>query len=225
MRIITNRTAILGIMLMIPAWALGQNVAAPTQPASPAAVPAGQPAAKTSFLGDVWGEVDHIGQDMKSLFVRDKKGDVQEIKLGANANITKGGQKQGLGASDLKKGDRVKISHRGGDAQDVHVLVLALPPMERDLKEMANPRRFAVISRLYAQEMKIYDDAENGALDLAQAENLIARLSGIQDEERSLASQDGGHLDQKSYMKLQAELNDAGADRHDKVLGTSASQR
>ena len=222
-QIAANRAVILGTMLMTPVLALGQSSSArPVVSAAPAADPSPK---KAGILGEVWGEVDHVGQDMKSLFVKDKKGVVQEIKLGANANVTKGAQKQGIRASDLKKGDRVKVSRREDDSQDVHVLVLALPPMEQDLKEMSNPRRFAVLSRLYAQEIKVYNDAEASALDLGQAENLIARLDDILGQAQSLAAQNDGHLDRKSYLKLQGELNVVGAARHDEALGTSMSRK
>ncbi len=224
-KIIANRSVLLGAALLTPVMALGQGTAAPAQSAAPASPAAAKPAGKTSILGDVWGEVDHIGRDMKSLFVKDKKGGVKEIKLGANASITKGAQKQGISASDLKKGDRVKISSRGDGSQEVHVLVLALPPAERDLKELGNPRRFAAVARLYGQETKVYNDAASGALDERQAEKLIARLDEILAQEILLASKNGGHLDQASYAKLQGELNEIGAVRHDEALGTRMSSR
>ncbi len=222
---------VMGAVVLTPMMGYaGQASPASAAAAKPAMTSAGQagPAAKAAkatpgLLGDLWGDVDHIGSDMKSIFIRDKKGHLHKVVIGSGDTLTKGADNHKISLGDIKKGDRIRIRKRGHGVQDIHVLVLAAPPSKRFVKkEMRHPRRFAIAARLRAQELKLLADLQDKTIKPEEAKKLTAELAKVRRQERELAKADKGHLNAKSYGKLQSELNKTGAARHDSSMGTQA---
>ncbi len=230
MKATTMKASVLALT-MVTATAMTALAGQSAQPASaaPAAstAAAAKPAAKgrSDVLEDVWGEIDHIGSDMKSIFVRDHKGQVREVKLAANAKVSAGPEGKPVKLSQLKKGDRVRIQGRAGKGQSVEVLLVG-PSRKQLLRyEMAHPRRFAVVSRIQTQGLEIMSDVDDGVISGGQAEKLIGKLDAVRTEERKLAKEHGGYLDRGSYARLQGELNKAGSSRHQEAMGTAQNGR
>lgn len=204
-------------LLLAAVVALGVRAVASADGGMGAAAPA---AKESGVMGEIWGRIDHIGADMKSIFVKDKKGQVHEVKVDDATKVSAGADAHAAPVASLKKGDRVRVKHQSGKASDIEVMVFGPTTHQLIHDQLAHPRRFAVVERLYAQGQRIMDDVSDGTVKPEEANKLIARLDAVRAEEKSDAAARSGHLDASAYAKLQGELNKVGSARHDLALGT-----
>jgi hypothetical protein len=70
-----------------------------------------------------------------------------------------------------------------------------------------HPRRTQVNHRLANQDRRIHQDVKNGTLTRAQAANLHHEDHQVRQEERDMASQDGGHITKTDQRALNQQEN------------------
>jgi hypothetical protein len=70
-----------------------------------------------------------------------------------------------------------------------------------------HPRRTQVNHRLANQDKRIHQDVKNGTLNKAQAANLHHEDHQVRQEERDMASQNGGHITKSEQRALNGQEN------------------
>jgi hypothetical protein len=70
-----------------------------------------------------------------------------------------------------------------------------------------HPRRTQVNHRLARQDNRIHQDVKNGTLNKAQAANLHHEDHQVRQEERDMASQNGGHITKPEQRVLNGQEN------------------
>ena len=70
-----------------------------------------------------------------------------------------------------------------------------------------HPRRTQVNHRLDNQDRRIHQDVKNGTLTKAQAANLHHEDHQVRQEERDMASQNGGHITKPEQRVLNGQEN------------------
>jgi hypothetical protein len=70
-----------------------------------------------------------------------------------------------------------------------------------------HPRRTQVNHRLANQNKRIHQDVKNGTLTQAQAANLHHEDHQVRQEERDMASQNGGHITKSEQKVLNGQEN------------------
>ena len=70
-----------------------------------------------------------------------------------------------------------------------------------------HPRRTQVNSRLANQNKRIHQDVKNGTLSKSQAANLHHQDHQVRQEERDMASQNGGHITKPEQRVLNGQEN------------------
>jgi hypothetical protein len=70
-----------------------------------------------------------------------------------------------------------------------------------------HPRRTQVNHRLENQNKRIHQDVKNGTLTKAQAANLHHEDHQVRQEERDMASQNGGHITKSEQRVLNGQEN------------------
>ena len=70
-----------------------------------------------------------------------------------------------------------------------------------------HPRRTQVNHRLANQDKRIHQDVKNGTLTKAQAANLHHEDHQVRQEERDMASQNGGHITKSEQKVLNGQEN------------------
>ncbi len=70
-----------------------------------------------------------------------------------------------------------------------------------------HPRRTQVNHRLDNQDKRIHQDVKNGTLTKAQASNLHHEDHQVRQEERDMASQNGGHITKSEQRVLNGQEN------------------
>ena len=70
-----------------------------------------------------------------------------------------------------------------------------------------HPRRTQVNERLGNQNRRIHQDVRNGTLTTAQAANLHRQDHQVRQEERDMASQNGGHITKPEQRVLNRQEN------------------
>jgi len=70
-----------------------------------------------------------------------------------------------------------------------------------------HPRRTQVNHRLANQDKRIHRDVKNGTLNKAQAANLHHEDHQVRQEERDMASQNGGHITKSEQKALNGQEN------------------
>ena len=70
-----------------------------------------------------------------------------------------------------------------------------------------HPRRTQVNHRLANQDKRIHQDVKNGTLTKGQAANLHHEDHQVRQEERDMASQDGGHITKTDQRALNQQEN------------------
>jgi hypothetical protein len=70
-----------------------------------------------------------------------------------------------------------------------------------------HPRRTQVNHRLANQNNRIHQDVKNGTLSKAQAANLHHEDHQVRQEERDMASQNGGHITKSEQKVLNGQEN------------------
>lgn len=73
--------------------------------------------------------------------------------------------------------------------------------------QRAHPRREQVNNRLNRQNARIHQEVKEGDLTKQQAWHLHAQDHQIRQEERSMASQDGGHITKLEQASLNQQEN------------------
>jgi uncharacterized protein HemX len=70
-----------------------------------------------------------------------------------------------------------------------------------------HPRRTQVNHRLANQDKRIHQDVKNGTLSRSQAANLHHEDHQVRQEERDMASQNGGHITKPEQKVLNGQEN------------------
>jgi hypothetical protein len=70
-----------------------------------------------------------------------------------------------------------------------------------------HPRRTQVNHRLHNQNRRIHNDVKNGTLSRSQAANLHKDDHQVRQEERGMASQNGGHITKPEQRVLNKQEN------------------
>ena len=70
-----------------------------------------------------------------------------------------------------------------------------------------HPRRTQVNHRLAKQDKRIHQDVKNGTLTKSQAANLHRKDHQVRQEERDMASQNGGHITKPEQKVLNSQEN------------------
>jgi uncharacterized protein HemX len=70
-----------------------------------------------------------------------------------------------------------------------------------------HPRRTQVNHRLANQDKRIHQDVKNGTLSKSQAANLHHEDHQVRQEERDMASQNGGHITKSEQRVLNSQEN------------------
>ncbi|MCW8278409.1 hypothetical protein IMF27_24965 [Pseudomonas sp. PCH199] len=70
-----------------------------------------------------------------------------------------------------------------------------------------HPRRAEVNSRLANQNKRIHNEVKEGEITKAQAANLHKEDHQIRQEERSMASKNGGHITKQEQKRLNQQEN------------------
>jgi hypothetical protein len=70
-----------------------------------------------------------------------------------------------------------------------------------------HPRRTQVNHRLESQDKRIHQDVKNGTLTKAQAATLHREDHQVRQEERDMASQNGGHITKPEQRVLNSQEN------------------
>jgi hypothetical protein len=70
-----------------------------------------------------------------------------------------------------------------------------------------HPRRTQVNHRLANQDKRIHQDVKNGTLTKAQAADLHREDHQVRQEERDMASQNGGHITKSEQKVLNSQEN------------------
>jgi hypothetical protein len=73
--------------------------------------------------------------------------------------------------------------------------------------QKSHPRRTQVNHRLDNQDRRIHQDVKNGTLTKAQASNLHHQDHQVRQEERDMASQNGGHITKPEQRVLNGQEN------------------
>jgi hypothetical protein len=73
--------------------------------------------------------------------------------------------------------------------------------------QKSHPRRTQVNSRLANQNKRIHQDVKNGTLSKSQAANLHHEDHQVRQEERDMASQNGGHITKPEQKVLNGQEN------------------
>ncbi len=73
--------------------------------------------------------------------------------------------------------------------------------------EKEHPRRDQVNDRLANQDKRIHNEVKEGELTKAQASNLHHQDHQIRQEERDMASQNGGHITKQEQKTLNQQEN------------------
>jgi hypothetical protein len=73
-----------------------------------------------------------------------------------------------------------------------------------------HPRRHQVNKRLNNQNKRIHQERKEGEISKAQAKNLHKKDRQIRQEERDIASQNGGHITKKEQRTLNQQENAVG---------------
>lgn len=73
--------------------------------------------------------------------------------------------------------------------------------------EKEHPRRDQVNDRLQNQNKRIHNEVKEGELTKAQAANLYKQDRQIRQEERDMASQNGGHITKQEQKTLNQQEN------------------
>jgi hypothetical protein len=76
-----------------------------------------------------------------------------------------------------------------------------------DTWQKNHPRRTQVNSRLANQNRRIHNDVKDGTLSKAQAANLHHEDHQVRQEERDMASQNGGHITKAEQGVLNQQEN------------------
>ena len=74
-------------------------------------------------------------------------------------------------------------------------------------KEKNHPRRDQVNDRIENQDKRISKEVKEGEITKQQAKELRKKDKNIRQEERSMARQDGGHLNKGEQRNLNQQLN------------------
>ena len=116
------------------AQAATKPAAAPSAPATvvQAAAPADAPAPAVASgpKKKLWGVVSSFDAATGRLTVKDKRGRTHQLRLAADAKLTKGGNYAAVAATAIRAGDRVTLWHAGDAALDVHVNVVPVQAAE-----------------------------------------------------------------------------------------------
>ncbi len=84
---------------------------------------------------------------------------------------------------------------------------MATPSMADTAWQQAHPRREQVNSRLNRQNRRIHHEVKEGEMTHAQAASLHREDHQIRQEERDMASQNGGHVTRQEQATLNAQEN------------------
>jgi hypothetical protein len=76
--------------------------------------------------------------------------------------------------------------------------------------QKSHPRRTEVNHRLANQDRRIHQDVKNGSLSKSQAATLHHEDHQVRQEERDMASQNGGHITQGEKRVLNGQENAIG---------------
>ena len=89
----------------------------------------------------------------------------------------------------------------------VSLAVLAGTASAQDTWQKNHPRRTEVNHRLSNQDKRINNDVKNGTLSKSQAATLHHEDHQVRQEERDMASQNGGHITKNEQHVLNGQEN------------------
>jgi hypothetical protein len=93
-------------------------------------------------------------------------------------------------------------------AATLAVLTIAAGTASADTAWQKNhPRREQVNNRLNNQNQRIHNDVKNGTLSKSQAASLHKQDHQVRQEERDMASQNGGHITKSEQKVLNQQEN------------------
>jgi hypothetical protein len=84
---------------------------------------------------------------------------------------------------------------------------IATTAMAEDQWQKDHPRRTEVNKRLGNQNNRIHNEVKDGQISKAQAAQLHSEDHGIRQEERTMASHDGGHFTKADQRSLNQQEN------------------
>jgi uncharacterized protein HemX len=108
------------------------------------------------------------------------------------------------------------MSHPNAPARTAFALIIvaalgasavAAPAMAATKWERSHPRRDQVNDRLARQNVRIHKEVKEGDLTKTQAASLHQQDHQIRQEERDMASQDGGHITKSEQKVLNQQEN------------------
>ena len=97
--------------------------------------------------------------------------------------------------------------HLGYAAVLVSLAALAGTASAETTWQKNHPRRTQVNHRLAKQDKRIHQDVKNGTLSKSQAANLHRQDHQVRQEERDMASQNGGHITKPEQKVLNGQEN------------------
>jgi uncharacterized protein HemX len=97
--------------------------------------------------------------------------------------------------------------HLGYAAVLVSLAALAGTASAETTWQKNHPRRTQVNHRLAKQDERIHQDVKNGTLSKSQAANLHRQDHQVRQEERDMASQNGGHITKPEQKVLNGQEN------------------
>jgi uncharacterized protein HemX len=97
--------------------------------------------------------------------------------------------------------------HLGYAAVLVSLAALAGTASAETTWQKNHPRRTQVNHRLAKQDKRIHQDVKNGTLSKSQAANLHREDHQVRQEERDMASQNGGHITKPEQKVLNGQEN------------------
>jgi hypothetical protein len=84
---------------------------------------------------------------------------------------------------------------------------MSAPSLADTAWQKSHPRREQVNSRLNNQNRRIHNEVKEGELSHAQAASLHHEDHQVRQEERAMASQDGGHITKQEQATLNSQEN------------------
>jgi uncharacterized protein HemX len=84
---------------------------------------------------------------------------------------------------------------------------VAAPSMAATTWQKNHPRRTQVNSRLNNQHARIHNEVKNGQISKSQAASLHHEDHQVRQEERDMASQNGGHITKQEQATLNSQEN------------------
>jgi len=97
--------------------------------------------------------------------------------------------------------------HLGYAAALISLAALAGTASAETTWQKNHPRRTQVNHRLANQNKRIHQDVKNGTLSKSQAANLHHEDRQVRQEERDMASQNGGHITKPEQRVLNGQEN------------------